>query len=173
MNLKKPNHIGIVVKDINEAKTRYSQLLGIKNWYEIINSTKLDMIYNGEKRDCEVILYVGGKGPTKIELIETKGDSNIYTEFYKKNGEGIHHIMYNVKNLEKAIAECESKGMQIIQQATFKSGGALIKYAYIGKSENEVIFELIETTIMGFIKKGDLPFELQIGSLTGSYKKVK
>lgn len=173
MKLKKPNHIGIVVEDINEAKKRYSRIIGIKKWYEIVNSSDLDMEYRGEKRNCKVTLYVGGKGNTKIELIETSGDRNIYTEFLEKNGEGIHHIMYNVKNLEEAISECELYGMRVLQRATFKSGGAKIKYAYVGKCEDGVILELIETTIMGFIKKGDMPFELQLGALTGSYKRLK
>lgn len=173
MKLKKPNHIGIVVKDIEEARKRYSKLTGIKNWYEVINSSGLDMTFNGEKINCEVRLYLGGKGATKIELIETSGDRNIYDDFYDLRGESIHHIMYNVKNLDAAVEEFAAQGLTVLQRAEFMSGKAKVKYAYVGKSIDGVIYELIETTIMGFIKKGDLPLELILGSLTGSHKKVK
>lgn len=174
MKLKKINHIGVVVEDIKEAKERYSKIYGIKKWYELVNSSPLDLYYHGEKRNCEVTLYFGGKGFTKIELIQTKGDDNIYTEFLKRNGEGIHHIMYNVKNLKKAIEYYESIGMKVFQQATFKSAGANIAYAYMGFDEKGVIFEFIETTIAMGLKKGDLPGEVgALGVLTGNYKKLK
>src|SRR5690606_38678312 len=100
----------------------------------------LDLYYHGEKRNCEVTLYFAGKGFTKIELIQTRGDDNIYTEFLKRNGEGIHHIMYNVKDLKKAIEYCESIGMKVFQNATFKSAGATISYAYVGFDQKGVIF---------------------------------
>lgn len=173
MKLKKINHIGIVVNDIDEAKERYGALVGIKKWYEIVNSSELDMTYKGEKRKCNVTLYVGGKGTTKLELIQTRGDENIYTEFLKRNGEGIHHAMYNVKSLDKAIEYYAAKGLKVLQQATFKSGGAVIKYAYVGKSETDFIFELIETTLFGFLKKGDMPLEIPLGLLGKSYRRVK
>ncbi len=173
MKLGKINHIGIVVSYINEAKDRYSRIFGIKKWYYLVNDN-LELYYLNEKRNSEVTLYFGGKGTTKIELIETKGDNNIYTEFLRRNGEGIHHYMYNVKNLDKAIDECKKEGMKVFQNASFDSAGAKIKYAYVGFEEKGIIIELIETTIMGRIKKGDMPFEIGFtGRLTGNYKRVK
>lgn len=174
MKLKKINHIGIIVEDIEEAKERYSKIYGIKKWRMLVNSSPLELYYLGEKRDCEVTLYFGGKGFTKIELIQTRGDDNIYTDFLKRNGEGIHHIMYNVKNLKKSVEYCKSIGMEVFQHATFKSAGAHISYAYVGWNIKGVIFELIETTLPLGIKKGDLPGEVgPLGVLTGSYKNLK
>ena len=173
MKLNKPNHIGIVVENIEEAKERYSKLMGIKKWYRLVSPSPITLLYNGEKRESNVTLYFGGKGATKLELIETKGEPNIYTEFLMRHGEGIHHIMYNVKNLNKAISECEKEGLKVLQSSSFKSAGATISYAYVGKSDSSVIFELIETDIGFGIKKGDMPFEMITGRLTGNYKRVK
>ncbi len=172
MKLKKPNHIGIIVRDLAEATTRYGKMFGIKNWYEI-NSTDLDILYEGQHKKCDVRLYYGGKGSTKIELLESKGEANIYDEFLATNGEGIHHIMYNVKDLEKAMAEYENMGYKVLQIGTFNSAGAKIKYAYVGKNKTDTIIEIVETKLFGKINKGDMPFEIPIGLLTGSYKKVK
>lgn len=173
MKLGKPNHIGIIVKDIEEAKERYSRLLGIKKWYRLVSPAPITLLYKGEERKSNVTLYFGGKGSTKLELIETRGEPNIYTEFLKNHGEGIHHIMYNVKNLKKAISECEKEGLKVLQSSTFPSSGATISYAYLGKSEESVIFELIETNIGLGLKKGDMPFEMLMGRLSGNYKRVK
>jgi len=173
MKYGKINHVGIVVKDINEAKERYSKLLGIKTWYESVYDDKLDLYYHGEKRNCDVKLYFGGKGSTTIELIETSGDPNIYNRFYEKHGESVHHLMYMTKNLDQTIEEMAKEGYKVFQNASFSSGGAKVRYAYIGKTEDEMMFEFIECSLTKNIKKGDIPCELKIGSLTGSYRKVK
>ncbi len=173
MKAKKIGHVGIVVKDINAAKEHYSKLFGFDKWYEIVYDGDIEMYYHDKKVNCTVPLYFGGKGHTMVELIQSSGDENTYSTFLKNHGEGIHHIEYNVPDLEKAIEDVKKQGLQVIQHAEFMSGGAKVKYAYVGKSENDAIFELIETTVLGGIKKGDLPFEAQIAAMTGSYKRIK
>ena len=172
MKLGKIGHIGIVVRDLEKAKEEYSRVFGIDKWYELTYDSPLDMTYRGEKRDCNVTLYFGGKGHTAIELIYTEGDDNIYTAFLARRGEGIHHIQYNVKDLDAAIAHFAESGWNVLQSATFGSAGARIRYAYVGKSEDDTVVELIETTLKGGIKKGDMPFETQLAALTGNYRKL-
>ncbi len=173
MKFGKIGHIGIVVKDIEVARQHYGDMLNIKTWYEMVYDDGIDLYYHGQKSNSSAKLYFGGNGHTVIELIETSGEENIYTNFLKNNGEGIHHIQYYVKNLQKAIEHAKSNGLSVFQNASFMSGGAKIDYAYVGKSETDTIFELIEVTLPLGIKKGDLPFELKIGCLTGSYKRLK
>ena len=173
MKFGKCNHYGIVVKDINKAMDEYSKTFGIKHWYMLNASPFEEFEYKGEKRNCTVTLYFGGKGTTKIELIQTEGDSNYYTDFYATHGEAIHHVMYNTKNLDQTIKEMEQEGYTMIQRAKFKAGGAHVRYAYMTKNDTEVTIELIETTLAFGIKKGDMPFELQMGALTGSHKKIR
>lgn len=94
MKYGKINHVGIVVKYWNEASDRYGRLLGIKHWYEnVTDEGSFDMRYRGEKKNSKVRIFYGGKGTTKIELIETSGDKNIYERFYEKHGEAVHHVM--------------------------------------------------------------------------------
>lgn len=173
MKFGKIGHVGIVVKDLQAAKEHYSRLLGIDKWYELTYDTPLDMTYRGEKRNCNVTLYFGGKGHTAIELIYPQGDENIYTTFLRNHGEMIHHIEYNVKDLDKAIEHAKKEGMQVLQYASFESAGAKVRYAYVGKSEDDTVCELIETVLPGGIRKGDMPFEMQLAAMTGNYKRVK
>ena len=48
-----------------------------------------------------------------------------------------------------------------------------VDYVYMGKDEHSAAFELIEATLPGGIKKGDLPFEIFLGRLTDNMKRVK
>ncbi len=169
----KIGHIGIVVKDLEEARARYSAFLGTDKWYELVYDAPPELYYLGSKRDCNVRLLFGGKGHTVIELIKSEGDDNIYTAFLERHGEMIHHAEYNVSKLEKAIAAAEKAGLKVLQHASFYSAGALVRYAYVGVSEDDAVFELIETTLPIGIKKGDLPFETQLAALTGNYKRIK
>lgn len=174
MKNRKINHVGIVVKDYEEAMDRYSKLFGIKHWYEsLTDEGSFDMYYHGVKTNSNVRLFWGGKGTTKIELIYTTGEKNIYDRFYEKHGEGIHHIEYMTKDLDKTIKEMEAKGLQVIQNANFTSNGAKLRYAYMGKNEDDIIYEFVECAITKHIKKGDMPAECILGTLTGNYKKIR
>lgn len=173
MKLGKIGHVGIVVKDMEEAKARYSALTGIDTWYELVYDAPPEIYYKGERRLSDVRLLLGGKGHTAVELICSTGDDNIYTEFLRRHGEMIHHMEYNVKNLDEELRRAESLGLTVFQRASFVSAGTTVRYAYVGKSEDDALFELIEATLPMGIKKGDVPLELQLGTLTGTYKKVK
>lgn len=174
MSYGKISHVGIVVKDFDEAAARYSREFDIKHWYEIVTDPgTMNLYYHGEKKDCDVHIYYGGNGFTKIELIVTKGEKNIYDYFYEKHGEGLHHIMFNTKDLDRSVKDFENAGYKVFQNANFSSGGAKIRYAYMGRDEDSFIVEFVECALTKNIKKGDMPLEMQIGALTGSYKKVK
>ena len=77
------------------------------------------MRYRGEMKNSKVRIFYGGKGTTKIELIETSGDKNIYERFYEKHGEAVHHVMYMTKDLDKTVREFSDNGFQVLQDATF------------------------------------------------------
>ena len=61
----------------------------------------------------------------------------------------------------------------MLQQASFESAGAKIRYAYVGKSEDDTVIELIETVLPFGMRKGDMPCEVQLAAMTGNYKRVK
>ncbi len=173
MKFGKIGHVGIVVKDLDAAVKKYSALAGITHWYELVYDAPPELYYKGEKRNCRITLYFGGKGHTVLELIYPEGDENVYTEFLKRHGEMIHHVEYNVKDLDAAVKHAQSCGLKVLQHASFVSAGASVRYAYVGESEDSAVFELIETTLPMGIKKGDVPFETQLAALSGNYRRVK
>ncbi len=97
-------HIGIAVKDLDSAITYYENVLGLK-CYAI-----------EEVADQKVKTAFFKVGDTKIELLESTDPEGPIGKFIEKKGEGIHHIAFNVPELEEAIKEVDESGIQLIDK---------------------------------------------------------
>jgi len=93
-------HIGIAVKDLDTAITYYENVLGLK-CYAI-----------EEVADQKVKTAFFKVGDTKIELLESTDPEGPIGKFIEKKGEGIHHIAFNVPELEEALKEVDESGIQ-------------------------------------------------------------
>jgi methylmalonyl-CoA/ethylmalonyl-CoA epimerase len=100
--MEKLEHIGIAVKDMQQANTLFAALLG-KTHY------KVEEVASEGVRTA--FFDVHG---VKIELLEaTRPDSPI-AKFIEKRGEGIHHLAFEVANLEKSIESYQAQGFEPI-----------------------------------------------------------
>lgn len=97
-------HIGIAVKDLQESIAYYENVLGLK-CYAI-----------EEVADQKVKTAFFMIGQTKIELLESTNPEGPIGKFIEKKGEGIHHIAFAVENIEQALEETETKGIQLIDK---------------------------------------------------------
>ncbi len=105
MKITHIEHIGIAVKDINEAIPFYENVLGLK-------------CYNIEEvKDQKVKTAFFMVGQTKIELLESTDPEGPIGKFIEKKGEGVHHIAYAVEGIESQLSEAESKGINLIDKA--------------------------------------------------------
>ncbi|MDD2736793.1 MAG: methylmalonyl-CoA epimerase [Desulfuromonadaceae bacterium] len=103
--LKKINHIGIAVHNLEEAMPHYGGLFG--------------MTFTGieEVVGYQVKVAFFQIGESKIELLEPTGNESIIYKFLNTNGPGIHHIAYEVDDLAAAIKQLEAKGIRMIDRA--------------------------------------------------------
>jgi methylmalonyl-CoA/ethylmalonyl-CoA epimerase len=128
----KPNyieHIGIAVKNIDEAKKYYIEVLGLE-CYSV-----------EEVADQKVKTAFFMIGQTKIELLEATSDESPIAKFIEKKGEGIHHIAFAVENTTEALKEAESKGITLIDKVERK-GAEGLKIGFIHpKSTGGVLTE--------------------------------
>lgn len=105
MKITHIEHIGIAVKDLNEAIPFYENFLGLK-------------CYNIEEvKDQKVKTAFFMVGQTKIELLESTDPEGPIGKFIEKKGEGVHHIAYAVEGIEGQLSEAESKGINLIDKA--------------------------------------------------------
>jgi len=83
-------------------------------------------------------------GETHIELLVPTADDSPISAFLAKRGPGIHHICFEVPNLERALAEYMQQGMRLIDQ-TPRLGAEGKRIAFLHpKSTSGVLIELCE-----------------------------
>jgi len=130
----KIDHIGIVVKDLEKSLRPYQDILGLEL---------------KEKEEIEVSgsLYRIAFLPiaeVNIELVETSSNSGIAAEFLKKHGEGIHHIAFEVEDLDKTMQELRAREVKFIWDKPLQ-GSRRSKIAYFKVEEfNGIFIELIQ-----------------------------
>lgn len=132
MDISHIEHIGIAVKNLEEAIPYYENVLGLK-CYAV-----------EEVKDQKVKTAFFKVGQTKIELLESTDPEGPIGKFIEKRGEGIHHLAYAVKNIEGAIAEMEGKGVQMIDKAPRKGAEGLHIAFLHPKSSGSVLTEICE-----------------------------
>ena len=130
--IKKVEHIGIAVKDINSSITLFEKLLGVKS-------------YKTEKVLSEgVNTAFFGISDQKIELLTSINQGSAIEKFLESKNEGVHHIALLVDSLEFEINRLEGLGFQFISK-TPKEGADNKKIVFLHpKSTNGVLVELCE-----------------------------
>ncbi len=129
--IKKIDHIGVAVKDLESAMELYKKL-----GFEIEGIE--------EVREQKVKVAMLPVGESKIELIEATSDDSVIARFVEKKGEGIHHIAVNVDDIEKALDSAKAQGLQLIdEKPRIGVGGKKIAFVH-PKSTKGVLLEFVE-----------------------------
>lgn len=130
--MNKIEHIGIAVKNLKESNTLFSKLFGEPH-------------YKIEEVASEGVNTSFFKvGENKIELLEaTKPDSPI-AKFLEKKGEGIHHIAFDVTDIEAEITRLKSEGFKVINETPKKGADNKLVAFLHPKSSNGVLIELCQ-----------------------------
>jgi methylmalonyl-CoA/ethylmalonyl-CoA epimerase len=130
MEISHIEHLGIAVKSIEEQLPYYEEVLGVK-------------CYNIEEvTDQKVKTAFFKIGQTKIELLEPTSDDSTIAKFIEKRGEGIHHIAFATPDVQEALNEMESKGVQLIDKAPRKGAEGLSIAFLHPKSTRGILTEL-------------------------------
>jgi methylmalonyl-CoA/ethylmalonyl-CoA epimerase len=135
------NEIAIVVKDIKKAVEYYTNSFGLH--FEEIKEYKIDAIEKGKPNSYTQAAAFAKLGPTEIELIQIVKGESIHTEFLKTNGEGVHHLGFMVKDLEKEMINSNAMGLKLI--SSFEIAGVMV-FAYYEKT-NGIMIELVQENV--------------------------
>ncbi|QSQ10162.1 4-hydroxyphenylpyruvate dioxygenase [Koleobacter methoxysyntrophicus] len=130
--LTKIDHIGIAVKSIEDVLSFYEDILGLEmEGTEIVEDQKVKVAF----------LPIG---ESEIELLESTDPEGPISKYIEKKGEGIQHIAFRVKNIEKALETLKEKGVKLIdEQPRYGAGKAKIAFLH-PKSTNGILIELCE-----------------------------
>lgn len=169
------HQLGFVVEDLEQAMRDYSRIYHVKRWYRAVNEMKDRMYYKGKQvQDDGFDLVIGYCGKTEIELITSTAKENIYVNFLRENGPGLHHISFFVSDLDKAIQDYLDLGFEVIQNGTLGNRSAVTRYAYLKRpgSRHGNIVELQQTRMFDLFTINRNGFFTWLGTLTGGAVKA-
>ena len=107
----KLNHIAIATPNLDKAIRTYKDILGVKI------SAPLDQIEHGVK-----VVFIEIPN-TKIELLEPLGENSPIENFLEKNKKGgIHHICFEVEDIDSAILHLKKEGATVLGDGKAKIG---------------------------------------------------
>jgi len=134
--MKKIEHIGIAVKDLKAANILYSKLLNTSPY-------KMEEV---ESENVNTSFFQVGE--SKIELLEGTSPDSPISKFIDKRGEGVHHIAFEVDDIEEEIARLTKEGFQMIHKNP-KDGADNKLIAFLHpKSSNGVLIELCQEKVL-------------------------
>lgn len=130
--MKKIEHIGIAVKNLEQAGRNYENLLNTKCY-------KTERV---ESEGVETAFYEVGE--SKIELLgATRNDSPV-AKFLEKKGEGIHHIAFAVDDIEAEMKRLEGEGYVLLNEKPKRGADNKLVAFLHPKSVNGVLVELCQ-----------------------------
>ena len=130
--MRKIEHIGIAVKDMQAATKIYSSLLGYAHYKtEQVASEGVNTAFF----TC---------GDSKIELLEATSNESAIAKFIAKKGEGVHHIAFAVDDIKKEVSRLEKEGFEVLNPEPKIGADNKWVVFLLPKSSNGVLVELCQ-----------------------------
>jgi methylmalonyl-CoA/ethylmalonyl-CoA epimerase len=130
--MNKIEHIGIAVKNIDDANMIYEKLLGTSSYKteEVLSENVITSFFK-----C---------GQNKIELLQATNENSAVAKFIDKRGEGIHHIAFDVADIHAEMKRLRNEGFVLLnEQPKQGADNKLICFVH-PKNTNGVLVELCQ-----------------------------
>jgi methylmalonyl-CoA/ethylmalonyl-CoA epimerase len=130
--LQKIHHLGYAVEDLEAASRLYQERFGAR-------LEEPEMV-----ADQGVKASMFRVGESRIELLEPTGPDTPVGKFLAKRGEGLHHVAFQVEDIEATLGELGRDGVELIDEEP-RVGAAGTRMAFVHpKSVHGVLTELVE-----------------------------
>jgi len=130
--VNKIEHIGIAVKNMDNANVLFEKMLGVSS-------------YKMEAVESEgVLTSFFQTGNNKIELLVATNPESPIAKFLEKKGEGIHHIAFDVDDIEAEIIRLKAEGFVLINEIPKKGADNKLVVFLHPKNTNGVLVELCQ-----------------------------
>jgi methylmalonyl-CoA/ethylmalonyl-CoA epimerase len=140
LELPSVSQIGIVTGDLEKTVNYYEKVLGLKPFImpKIVYKKKH---YYGKAVDSEWLMAFSSLGPVELEIIQPLTGPTVYHDYLKENGDGIHHLGFDVKDIEKKLEIFTKMGIKNIQGGE----GETSRFEYFDTAEiGGVTIELLQ-----------------------------
>ncbi len=132
MLIKGISHIGIAVEKIADKIGFYRDILGLK-----VSEAELVEAYKVKVAFVEI-------GKTRLELLEPTSEESSIAEFLKNKGEGIHHIAFDVLDIEKAFSSMKKAGIRVLRDSISKGAHGSRVFFIHPKDTGGILMEFVE-----------------------------
>jgi methylmalonyl-CoA/ethylmalonyl-CoA epimerase len=130
--MNKIEHIGIAVKNIQNANLVFEKLMGVAPYKE-------------ERVESEQVNTSFFQiGPNKIELLEATGPNSTIAKFLERKGEGVHHIAFDVDNILAEMDRLKSEGFVLLNEVPKVGADNKLVCFVHPKETNGVLIELCQ-----------------------------
>ena len=130
--IKKIEHLGIAVKDLNKSNELFKKLLG-------------EQSYKTEAVDSESVTTSFFKvGDQKIELLEASEPNSTIARFIERRGEGMHHLAFHVESIDEEIERLEKEGFEFVSKTPTKGADNKMVVFLHPKTTSGVLVELCQ-----------------------------
>ncbi len=130
--MKRLEHIGIAVKDLEKSNALFEQLFGKPPYKE------------EEVASEHVKTSFFKSGESKIELLEATAPESAIAKYIEKRGEGIHHIAFEVEDIHAEMERLREQGYQLLNAAPKRGADNKLVCFLHPKSANGVLVELCQ-----------------------------
>lgn len=140
LDLPEPSQVCIAVHDLDKAVEYYTNVLGFGPFVrpEIHYDEK---VYRGQPITSEWEMAFCSLGPIELELTQSLTPPNLYHDFLQEHGEGLHHIGFDIPDMDARIERYENIGIHVLMSGRTATGG----FAHLDTTAvGGVIIELIQ-----------------------------
>jgi methylmalonyl-CoA epimerase len=132
VKIKRIEHVGIVVKDLGESRRLWEEVLGLH----------LEEIEEMEKSRVRIAIYPVGE--SMVELLYGATPDSKFARLVRERGEGLHHVCFEVENIDAALAELRARGVRLLDEVA-RSGHQGSRIAFLDPADTgNVLVELAE-----------------------------
>ncbi len=130
--MQKVEHIGIAVKSLHLSEQLFEKLLGVPS-------------YKQEKVESEGVTTMFFRtGETKIELLEASNPESVIAKFIEKRGEGMHHIAFDVADIQAEMQRLKAQGFTLLNEVPKKGADNKLVCFLHPKTTNGILIELCQ-----------------------------
>jgi methylmalonyl-CoA/ethylmalonyl-CoA epimerase len=130
--MRKIEHIGIAVKDLEESNLLFARLLGKAHF-------KTEMVA-GESVETSFFQV----GDTKLELLQATAPSSPIAKYLEKKSEGVHHIAFDVEDIHAEVNRLKEAGFEILNETPKQGADNKLVVFLHPRSTNGVLVELCQ-----------------------------
>jgi catechol 2,3-dioxygenase-like lactoylglutathione lyase family enzyme len=142
LSVGSPVQIAWVTHDLDATETALTGLLGVKKWVRLpdVHFAPDTCSYLGRPADFVASISLSYLGDMQLELIAPVRGPNIYSDFLRDSGPGLHHICVEAESPEQfadTLATATEHGASVVQQGVMPGG---LRFAYLAAPQAGVPF---------------------------------